>query len=142
MKSSTLLLAVAAACCWLAPAPAQDLVPAGRSFGSAALLTVEQQREDLEFLRATVADVHPATAGGLPTAVADALAAAAPQQPRTPAQFWHAVQPALLALHDAHSTLLPPNTGEALALPLAWLQEGMIVGEEFGTMLRGDKILD
>ncbi|HLQ36399.1 MAG TPA: S41 family peptidase [Planctomycetota bacterium] len=116
---------------------------ASGSFGASRSLAKEQQRADLEFLRVTIAEVHPATAAAIPADLTAALAkaTAALAVPHTRAELWQLLQPVLLSLHDAHSSLAPPQSGTALALPLVWLADGLHVRADRGELRAGDKVL-
>lgn len=106
-------------------------------------LTAEQWQADLDFLVAKIAAVHPAAREGLPDAVT-AAAAAVRQRLRAPCARGagaRALGSVLLALHDAHSSLSLPSSGERLALPILWLAEGPVVSADHGELHRGDAIL-
>jgi hypothetical protein len=106
-------------------------------------LGVEGQRADLDWLLEKVSTVHPATTSGLPPSIeaAAASARAALDRPRTRGELWFLFNPLLMALRDAHSAFAPLPTGEALDLPLRWLQEGLIVADDTALLRRGDRVV-
>ncbi|HEU4418804.1 MAG TPA: S41 family peptidase, partial [Planctomycetota bacterium] len=46
----------------------------------------------------------------------------------------------LVPLRDAHTALALPRSGETIALPFAWLGEGLVVTADAGELRRGDAI--
>ena len=108
-----------------------------------ARLTVEQQRADLDELVAKIKAVHPAAVSSLPPELEQAIAAvrARIDAPLDRATFAQRLAGVLVALHDGHSALALPASGQTLALPLLWLQEGLIVREDAGGLRTGDRVL-
>ncbi|MFO0985051.1 MAG: hypothetical protein U1E76_25530 [Planctomycetota bacterium] len=106
-------------------------------------LTTELMQADLDTLENTVRDVHPAAAAELPPAFATALDAArdAITEPMPRDRFWRIAAAALGTLHDAHSSLAPPTSGELLDLPLEWLAEGLVVRSATAVLRAGDRVL-
>jgi C-terminal processing protease CtpA/Prc len=112
------------------------------SFESAPLAPAELQ-SDLDFLVATLRDVHPLTVDGLPPAVQRAADATRDllRRPMTRGEEWRALAPVLVALRDGHSALSPPASSERLAMSFAWLAEGLVVTDDEGELKTGDRIL-
>jgi C-terminal processing protease CtpA/Prc len=116
-------------------------VLASGAFASAAL-PPEQMQADLDALVRMIGEVHPAAAGGLPDAVAAAARRAreAIAGPLDRARFAGLCAQVIVALHDAHSAVALPTSGEGLALPFVWLDDGLVVDADLGELRRGDRI--
>ncbi|MBI1853964.1 MAG: hypothetical protein HYR85_26805 [Planctomycetes bacterium] len=112
------------------------------SFTSAAI-SVDDLRSDLDTLVAALRDVHPATVEGLPPDVQRAVDATreALREPMTRTAAWRALSRVLVEMHDAHSVLWPPASGDRLALSFVWLEGGLVVSTDEGDLKRGDRIL-
>jgi C-terminal processing protease CtpA/Prc len=115
---------------------------AARWFAGAPL-AVEHLLADLDELAARIRSVHPAAVDGLPPEVADAIERGRGQlaQPLPRRDFWLVLSRVLNALHDAHSSVDPPRSGEELALPLLWTGEGIMISEDAGPLRTGDRIV-
>jgi hypothetical protein len=98
---------------------------------------------ELERFVATIAEVHPSAVDALPPDVATATAAAraATTTSLGRAAFAKVVASVLLALHDAHSAADLPTSGATIALPLLWLEEGLVVAADAGDLRAGDRVL-
>jgi hypothetical protein len=116
---------------------------ASGAFLAGATLAPEALRADLEQLVASIGEVHPSAVLGLPADVAAAAATAqqAIDGPKSRGEGARILASVLLALHDAHSSLALPRSGETLAMPFVWLDEGLIVTADAGELRRGDRIV-
>src|SRR5262249_1421546 len=116
---------------------------ASGAFLAGVTLSPEALRADLDQLVASIRDVHPSAALGLPADVAAAAAAAekASGGRKGRGEGARILASVLLALHDAHSSLALPRSGETIALPFVWLDDGMIVTADAGELRRGDRIV-
>ncbi len=112
-------------------------------FHSSVPLTKETMLTDLEFLRAKIAAVHPATVDGLPKEVRMAFETARSSitTKTSRSDFWLIANRALVSLRDAHSSLSPIRTGTRIDLPVQWLEGGLIVERNTRTLRAGDRIV-
>lgn len=119
-----------------------DKVLASGSYVQSVMLAPAALHQDLEALLQTITEVHPAAFEGLPAAVAEAAAAAKAQfeQPLDRGGCARVLARVLVPLHDAHTALALPRSGETIALPFAWLAEGLVVTADAGDLRRGDAI--
>jgi C-terminal processing protease CtpA/Prc len=106
-------------------------------------LPPEQLQTDLDELAGKIKRVHPAAIDGMPAELQASFAAArrALAAPMRRDEFWLVLSRAVQPLHDAHTTIQPPLSGQTLHLPFVWLREGMIVSGDAGPLRKGDKIL-
>ena len=109
----------------------------------AVTLSPEQMRRDLKELTDLIGEVHPASLNGLPPAVRSAAEAASGkiERPMDRTAFTFLVNDILLSLHDAHSSAVTGLSGPSLALPLRWLQAGLVVSEDTDDLRIGDQIM-
>jgi len=119
-----------------------DTVLASGSYVQNVVLEPAALQQDLETLLQTIKDVHPAALDGLPAAVAEAATAAKAQfgKPLDRGGCARLLARVLVPMHDAHTALALPRSGETIALPFAWLAEGLVVTAEAGDLRRGDVI--
>jgi C-terminal processing protease CtpA/Prc len=119
-----------------------DSVLASGSYVQSVTLAPAALQQDLETLVQMIKDVHPAAREGLPAPVAEAAAAAKAQfeKPLDRGSCARLLARVLVPLHDAHTALALPRSGEAIALPFAWLAEGLVVTADAGDLRRGDAI--
>ena len=118
-------------------------VLASGSYLQTGALSPEVVQSDLELLVATLEDVHPATAQGVPESVSAAIRAAraAVREPLDRLGFWRVANELLLSLGDAHTSVTPLTSGETINLPLVWLEEGLFVARATSQLARGDRVL-
>ncbi|HEX6813646.1 MAG TPA: S41 family peptidase [Planctomycetota bacterium] len=116
---------------------------ASGSFLRGVALSRAQMAADLEEIAATLRDVHPATVDELPPPLAAAIAAAKERigQPLERLDFAKLLAGVVLSLHDAHTAVALPLSGEALDVPFVWIGDGPIVMADAGPLLRGDRIV-
>jgi len=119
-----------------------ETVLASGSYVKGVMLEPAALQQDLEALLQTITEVHPAALDGLPAAVAEAAAAAKAQfeKPLDRGGCARLLARVLVPLHDAHTALAPPRSGETIALPFSWLAEGLVVTADAGDLRRGDAI--
>jgi hypothetical protein len=116
---------------------------AAGSFLRGVALAPAEMAADLEQLAATLREVHPATVDEMPPPLAAAIAAAKEriEQPLDRLAFAKLVAGVVLPLHDAHTAVSLPLSGEALDVPFVWIQDGPIVTADAGPLARGDRIV-
>jgi hypothetical protein len=113
------------------------------SFLHGITLSPDAMRRDLDTLLATLREVHPATADGVPPAL-DAAFTAARERTSTPLDrlaFGRVLAETVVPLHDAHTTVALPRSGERVDLPLVWLAEGPVVTADTAALRRGDRLV-
>lgn len=118
-------------------------VLANGNYMARAPLQPAAMREDLEFLIGKVLSVHPATVEGPAAELAAAIDGArrAIAEPMSQQAFWLVANRIIASLHDAHSSMAPPRSARPLALPLDWLEDGLVATRDLDPLERGDRVV-
>ncbi|WP_410769204.1 hypothetical protein [Fontibacillus sp. BL9] len=107
-------------------------------------MTVQQMKEDLDYLVSTIGQVHPALIEGWNREQQDLIDEVyeRAQTPMTSDQFYFIANEIITILQDAHTAMSPySRTTKTLRLPLDWTQEGPIVLTSQHDLQRGDLLL-
>jgi len=100
-------------------------------------------REDLEFVRRTVEDVHPAVVEGLSGEQEECFdrALGATSEAMRAKDFWFVLDTFVASLGDAHTRAEFPYSGGSIPVSLQWLSEdGLVVTADSGELRRGDRV--
>lgn len=108
------------------------------------LLDPEEMREDLAYMLEVIESVHPDPHNRLGEEgwKAEKLALLEKtQEPLTAAQFYFALKGLVTSVGDAHTVLRFDEQDKGLGLTFDWVQEGLVLAEDYGPFRTGDLIL-
>lgn len=110
------------------------------------LLTEDEMKEDLDYLVATLQQVHPSLIEGWSeeqTKAIDEVYNLVSKQPLPAGRFFFLADTIVTQLHDAHTNISPFSASSAsLNLPLYWTPEGPVALHSTPELQQGDLLLE
>lgn len=142
--SSSLITHFALACVLVPISACTDSEVKG---SSEEFMAVAEMRDAIDFVETTLLDVHFETVNGAPQGLIDAFEVARTQsnEPMVEEDFYFVLAQTMVSLEDAHTRVLPDpeswGSNDFIDLPFTWLDEGLIVTRDTGSLVRGDRVV-
>jgi len=126
------------------PAQPVPFEPEDQILKSSNILEPAEMLEDFAYLVKTIEDVHPDPYGRIGKDEWESKKDALRElfaYPLAAAQYYFALNSLVTSVRDGHTVLRFEETDKGLPLTFEWVEEGLVIAEEYGQFQKGDLVL-
>ena len=108
------------------------------------VMTIEQQKEDIDYIVNTLKEVHPSTYNGFSNEQQKIISDMYDEikKPMTVEDFYFVANKLFCSINDAHTKIMySDDVNKILNLPIKWLNEGIVVSKDTDILKKGDKVI-